>query len=53
VERGELENLTRDGVIILKYILNEQVGDFKCIALARDRDNWWVLFDAAMKRHVS
>jgi hypothetical protein len=41
-----------DGRIILKWIFKKWDGDMEWIALAQDRDRWWVLVNAVMNFRV-
>ena len=47
-ERGYLEDLGIDWRIILKYMLKELDGGMDWIDLARDRNRWRAVVNAAM-----
>ena len=52
-ERDHLEDLSIDGMIILRWISRMwDGGDMDWIDLAQDRDMWWALVNAVMNLWV-
>ena len=51
-KRGNLEDLGVDGRIILKWIFRKWDGSMDWVYLARDRDRWRAVVNAAMNFRV-
>jgi len=47
-EGDHLEDIGRDGRVILKWIFKKWDGGMDWIDLSQDRDRWWAVVNAAM-----
>jgi hypothetical protein len=51
-KRGHLEDLGKDGSIMLKWIFKKWDRGMDWIGLAQDRDRWWALVNALMNLRI-